>query len=80
LLEPLHSTFDYSVGNAGKNDDPMMKPEVESPKVFEWKKNWYPMAFSKTTDKTGPSRVELFGEPIVLWYKIFECLTPSSST
>ena len=35
---------------------------------FSWKENWYPVAFSKVTDKTLPTRVELFGEPIALWH------------
>ena len=36
--------------------------------TFSWTKNWYPAAFSKITDRELPSRVELFGQPIALWY------------
>jgi pheophorbide a oxygenase len=35
---------------------------------FRWRENWYPLAFTKTTDKKVPTRVELFGEPVVLWF------------
>lgn len=35
---------------------------------FVWEKNWYPVAFESVTDKTLPTRIELFGEPIALWY------------
>ena len=35
---------------------------------FTWEKQWYPVAFSSVTDKTYPTRVELFGEPIALWH------------
>ena len=35
---------------------------------FSWTKQWYPMAFVKATDKELPTRVELFGEPIALWF------------
>ncbi len=35
---------------------------------FSWTKQWYPMAFAKVTDKKAPHRLELFGEPIVLWW------------
>ena len=35
--------------------------------TFSWKKKWYPMAFSDVTDKCVPSRLELMGEPMVLW-------------
>ena len=38
---------------------------------FDWKAQWYPLAFSKTTDLTGPSRIELLGKPLVLWYDHF---------
>jgi phenylpropionate dioxygenase-like ring-hydroxylating dioxygenase large terminal subunit len=35
---------------------------------FSWSKQWYPMAFSSVTDRTIPHRLELFGEPMVLWW------------
>ena len=35
---------------------------------FSWKENWYPVAFAKVTDKTLPTRCELFGDPIALWH------------
>ena len=35
---------------------------------FKWQHEWYPLAFSKGTDKTVPHRLELFGEPLVLWW------------
>lgn len=35
---------------------------------FSWRQHWYPLAFSKVTDKSVPHRCELFGEPIVLWW------------
>ena len=35
---------------------------------FSWKHNWYPMAFAEVTDKSVPHRLELFGEPLVLWW------------
>eukprot|EP00929_Paragymnodinium_shiwhaense_P089882 TRINITY_DN50091_c0_g1_i1.p1 TRINITY_DN50091_c0_g1~~TRINITY_DN50091_c0_g1_i1.p1 ORF type:complete len:624 (+),score=136.66 TRINITY_DN50091_c0_g1_i1:67-1938(+) len=36
--------------------------------AFSWRHQWYPMAFSKVTDKGLPHRLELFGEPLVLWW------------
>lgn len=36
--------------------------------TFSWQTQWYPMAFAKTTDKSVPHRLELFGEPLVLWW------------
>ena len=36
--------------------------------TFRWRENWYPIVFTKTTDKKKPTRVELFGDPIVLWF------------
>ena len=35
---------------------------------FSWNRQWYPMAFAKVTDSSLPHRVELLGEPIVLWH------------
>ena len=36
--------------------------------AFSWKQQWYPLAFAKVTDKTIPHRLEIFGEPLVLWW------------
>ena len=35
---------------------------------FSWTRQWYPLAFSKVTDRSVPHRLELLGEPLVLWY------------
>lgn len=35
---------------------------------WSWTQNWYPMAFSKVTDKAVPHRLELFGSPLVVWW------------
>lgn len=35
---------------------------------WTWTKQWYPMAFSKVTDKASPHRLELLGNELVLWY------------
>jgi len=35
---------------------------------FSWTQQWYPMAFAKVTDREIPHRLELFGEPLVLWW------------
>lgn len=35
---------------------------------YDWRSNWYPLAFSKVTSKKIPHRLELFGEPLVLWH------------
>lgn len=37
-------------------------------KGFDWKRQWYPLAFVKTTDKDVPHRLELFGEHLVFWW------------
>jgi len=47
--------------------------ETSSPRRFSdtewsWTMQWYPMAFSKVTDKTTPHRLELLGDELVLWY------------
>ena len=44
---------------------------VRSTPVFEefsWTRQWYPMAFADVTDRKVPHRLELFGEPLVLWW------------
>jgi len=33
-----------------------------------WTRQWYPMAFADVTDQSVPHRLELFGEPLVLWW------------
>jgi len=35
---------------------------------FRWREQWYPLAFTKTLDRKVPARVELFGDPVVLWF------------
>ena len=35
---------------------------------FSWTRQWYPMAFADVTDRTIPHRLELFGQPFVLWW------------
>lgn len=35
---------------------------------FSWAEQWYPLAFTSVTDKAVPHRLELFGEPLVLWW------------
>ena len=40
--------------------------------TFSWRKQWYPMAFEKVTDKSTPSRLEIMGDPIVLWFDHIE--------
>jgi nitrite reductase/ring-hydroxylating ferredoxin subunit len=39
-----------------------------SPWKYDWRSNWYPVAFAKATSKTIPHRLELFGEHFVLWH------------
>ena len=43
-------------------------PKTSFANDFAWKRNWYPLAFAKATDKALPHRLELFGEPLVLWW------------
>lgn len=35
---------------------------------FNWKKNWYPIALEKVTDKTKPFEFTLLGNSLVIWW------------
>ena len=35
---------------------------------FNWKKNWYPIALEKYTDKKKPFKFTLLGENLVIWW------------
>jgi phenylpropionate dioxygenase-like ring-hydroxylating dioxygenase large terminal subunit len=35
---------------------------------FDWKKNWYPVAFDEYTDKSAPFAFTLLGERLVVWW------------
>lgn len=35
---------------------------------FNWKKNWYPIALEKYTDKKNPFKFTLLGENLVIWW------------
>ena len=44
------------------------KPDERPFAGFSWTLQWYPLAFAKVTDKDAPHRLELFGEPLALWW------------
>ena len=35
---------------------------------FDWKKNWYPIAFEKYTNKKELSKISLLNEELVIWW------------
>jgi hypothetical protein len=68
------SADERATGRIGSKKDIDMRPTPVSvakdneASVFDWERQWYPIAVDEYTDKSRPHKMQLLGNDVVLWH------------
>ena len=69
IKHKLASTFKDDIAIIKDTEQPVyIEPELKAnSKIFDWGKQWYPVAVEEFTDKAKPHKFMFMGNDIVIW-------------